>query len=498
MISDDTIVSEANVAYVAGKFSFIKELKFIESTGTQYIDTGYKPNQDTKIEIGFFTDLDTGCIICGEEDWGVKGVGIWAHALSFGNYAEVYDNAGDIGTWNRRYKINAVVDNTHYEKNGITNKTYTVSNFQSPVPFYICCLNRNGQPDEFAKAKIYYVRIYENDILVRDFVPVSRNFEIGLWDNVYGVFYSNSGSGEFIAGPEAELPEGYTEVEYLEGNGQTPAKGPYISTDIKASGNAICFCDYQYVSVGNAVGPAIFGTRDANSQTANNMYTFMYRINDNNPSSGQYRFDYNRSNIKHNTGPLNTNRRQISIYNNELRYEDCSTITNTYANFQSSLNLSLFGLNTAGSTSNVAHARIYSFEYYDDGINRFFVPCKKNDGTFGLFELYTKVFYGNASNKTGVTDFTGGEDVSTERLEQPIGSALKPAFLSTITDFFGIGDKNLDQGKPLSVENLGYILNNVIIPVKRKSDNKAGMYDTIGKKFYASGGSQDFIAGPEL
>ena len=45
MISGDTIVSEANVAYVANRYVKPKVLKYIESTGTQYIDTGYIPNR---------------------------------------------------------------------------------------------------------------------------------------------------------------------------------------------------------------------------------------------------------------------------------------------------------------------------------------------------------------------------------------------------------------------------------------------------------------------
>lgn len=462
MISDDTIVSEANVAYVAAKFAPYTELKFIESTGTQYIDTGYKPNNNTKLEIVFWSNKsDAQSIASVDHGWRAETFGIWGTALGFGTDVNTHNDESGVARYNHDYKIDARLSQEGFYKNGVLCETFSDYTFDLNYNLPLFALNRNGTILEFSKAKLYSCKLYENNILVRDFVPVMTRYgDVGLFDLIEYKFYGNAGSGTFIAGPEAKLPDEYTEVEYLEGNGQTPAKGPYISTDIKASGNAICFCDYQYVSLGNAVGPAIFGTRDANSQTANNMYTFMYRINDSNPSSGQYRFDYNRGNNKHNTGPLSTDRKQITIYNNELRYEDCSTITNTYANFQSSLNLSLFGLNTAGSTSNVAHARIYSFEYYDDGINRFFVPCKKNDGTFGLFELYTKVFYGNASNKTGVTDFTGGEKFSSNRLISFYEGTSIPANLRTVSRYFGITNVNdgPNASKPLSVYDLNYSL----------------------------------------
>ena len=50
--------------------------------------------------------------------------------------------------------------------------------------------------------KLYDFKLYDNGTLVRDFVPCIRKSdnEIGLYDKVNNVFYTNSGSGSFLKG----------------------------------------------------------------------------------------------------------------------------------------------------------------------------------------------------------------------------------------------------------------------------------------------------------
>ena len=50
--------------------------------------------------------------------------------------------------------------------------------------------------------RCYYFRMYDNNTIVRDFVPVKdlKTGAYGLFDKVNKVFYGNSGSGAFTAG----------------------------------------------------------------------------------------------------------------------------------------------------------------------------------------------------------------------------------------------------------------------------------------------------------
>lgn len=66
------------------------------------------------------------------------------------------------------------------------------------------------------KGKCYNIKFYDNDTLVRDFIPcynVETN-DIGMYDTVNSAFYSNKGEGVFIKGPNtAPTPENPIEVQ---------------------------------------------------------------------------------------------------------------------------------------------------------------------------------------------------------------------------------------------------------------------------------------------
>ena len=54
------------------------------------------------------------------------------------------------------------------------------------------------------KGRIYYFKIWNNNILIRDFIPALRNSDnvTGLYDLVNNEFYINAGTGTFITGPK--------------------------------------------------------------------------------------------------------------------------------------------------------------------------------------------------------------------------------------------------------------------------------------------------------
>ena len=71
-------------------------------------------------------------------------------------------------------------------------------------------------------AKIYYCKMYKEDNLIRHFIPAERNSDnvLGMLDIVNGVFYTNSGSGSFTAGPTTTPISGSPVIEtYAKVNG---------------------------------------------------------------------------------------------------------------------------------------------------------------------------------------------------------------------------------------------------------------------------------------
>lgn len=71
-------------------------------------------------------------------------------------------------------------------------------------PIWLFCVNTKGtglyQPGD--STRIYYLKIYNNGILVRDFIPVRRKSDgkIGMLDKVESKFYTSPNGAKFIGG----------------------------------------------------------------------------------------------------------------------------------------------------------------------------------------------------------------------------------------------------------------------------------------------------------
>lgn len=181
-------------------------LEYIESTGTQYIDTGFKPNQDTRVV------MDVNPKDNGVDDWFFDGRQA-ANNKSFGVYCQYGISAklwySDYGT--SRLQITGpsstgrrTIDKN---KNVTTVAGYTVTHptqtFQSGYNLYLLCLNSANARKGYVSGKLYSCRIYDNGTLIRDFIPCKNaSGTIGLWDNTNSAFYANAGTGAFTAGPE--------------------------------------------------------------------------------------------------------------------------------------------------------------------------------------------------------------------------------------------------------------------------------------------------------
>lgn len=63
-------------------------------------------------------------------------------------------------------------------------------------------LNRDGNATLKPKLIIYSWKFYQDNVLIRDFIPCYRKSdnEIGLYDLVTETFYTNKGTGTFLKG----------------------------------------------------------------------------------------------------------------------------------------------------------------------------------------------------------------------------------------------------------------------------------------------------------
>ena len=189
-------------------------LEYIQTSGTQYINTGYKPNQDTRVI------YDCNVVSSFSSNDGIFGVRDTSAATSpnrfnfwmQGNGSTIRSDYFGDGT-NPSQSINLLNQRIVIDKNknvctvaGNT-LTSTAGTGQCESNLFLFCVNSAGTPNYFTNTRLYSCQIYDNDILVRDFLPCTdANGIIGLFDLVSGVLYKNGGTGNFIAGPAKAGP----------------------------------------------------------------------------------------------------------------------------------------------------------------------------------------------------------------------------------------------------------------------------------------------------
>lgn len=204
---------KALVSYLPELPNKYQRVTYIESTGTQYIDTGYYINKDTSIYADFqFTDLTAQQRLFGVDtgDSGnsnvsysfyINGSSAWAYSFIDGSGNWITTNkAADKIRHTMNFNFNGKVkidDEAFYNQNisGSITETATTS-----LP--IMAKNNGKGIMRYAKVKIYAFQIYNSNVLERNFIPCYRKSDkvAGLFDAVEGTFYPNTGTGTFVIG----------------------------------------------------------------------------------------------------------------------------------------------------------------------------------------------------------------------------------------------------------------------------------------------------------
>lgn len=371
------------------------ELQYIESTGTQWIDTGITPTQDYILytKVAFLGSSGTNVLgTRNSSNDTTNRFGI----ISFGASA----------LFGAFYGTNSVtgkaVDQTPHEfsigPDGFTMDEKTVSvqqtNFSCSYPIILFGFNNGANGIVGAEEKVYSCKIYSDGQLVRDFIPcINPDGIIGLYDKENAIFYQNSGNGNFLKGPElVTLPSEYKQLEYIQSTGTQ-----YINTGFQPNQNTRVTAT-AYLTPSDA-GTWLFGSRNASSDSTFGFLSYQ----------NAYRSDYNTDQNK--TIPATySDPFEIDKNKNQTQINGETEATSSVGTFQCNYPLILFANNTGGSISGGGSGKIYQLSIYDNGtMVRMFIPCINPDGEIGLYDAANGQFYGNSG--TGV--FIGGPEIVT-------------------------------------------------------------------------------------
>ena len=186
-------------------------IEYLESTGTQYIDTGFKPNQDTRVIITYLKQSgndDVGWLFGSRAGQNTSSFGAFYNSNPSGISTDY--NAQRQTVTNRVYDKKLIIDKNKNICTVIEFDTGTVlgtvtsatTTFSSGYNLSISAINTNGSIAPSKTKSIYSCKIWDNAKLVRDFIPVLDKDGVPcMYDKVEGKFYYNQGTGQFIAGP---------------------------------------------------------------------------------------------------------------------------------------------------------------------------------------------------------------------------------------------------------------------------------------------------------
>lgn len=186
--------------------SGLVELEYIESTGTQYIDTGIKASKNLKVEADINITTASGWVmILGDYtsgsyfSWWRKDTTMYAYYGS--NNKTLAEQTGK-----RKYVANNTNNVWSIDSSNITVSPNSSDFSKNGGNLYLFSVNNGGNYNK-ASMKLYSCKIYNNGTLVRDFIPAKRTSDskCGLWDRVNKVFYSNAGTGTFTGGSAITL-----------------------------------------------------------------------------------------------------------------------------------------------------------------------------------------------------------------------------------------------------------------------------------------------------
>lgn len=384
------------------------ELEYIQSSGTQYIDTEYYPNNNSKIE---FT-LNVSNSVWG---WGCRNSNateLFYTASFSGDNGRVrfgYNNTNFISQINRtamvgydtNFVFNGNVFSATYNGNTLSN-TFSSGTFTCTYSFYLFALHNynNGAANFDNGGKLKLCKIWENNVLVRNFIPAKRKSDgtLGLYDTVTGIFFTNAGSGSFTGGKRVSQDfdyDTYYELNYLQSSGTQ-----YIDSGFCDDNGVLYDFKVEFPSLTSNTS-IVFGTTSSSYRQYLG-FTTSSTILGLGTGSVSPSHSY-QSNVPY-VCSGSFKKGQISVVvNNESVYS--ATTSPSYSN---SHTLYIFGTynHNNNTVTNKSTEKLYYLNLYDTNgvLERGLIPAeRKSDGVLGYFDTVYGVFYTNIGSGTFIS-----------------------------------------------------------------------------------------------
>ena len=207
----NTVVYEDMTLYAKWRdtaLPYDSEIEYLESTGTQFIEIPFLPNQDSGYEIDFqVIDWNQSSPFFARwtfnptyDSFGIGFTSGYAFALMYGRYSSNhYFLYGSISDKLNRYVVK------QYNKKIYVNDSLTVTftnSVQSNVTPYLFGNHSEEQGNSKCICKIWSFKYFQENEIKMNLIPVRKDGVGYMYDKVSGQLFGNSGTGSFILGPD--------------------------------------------------------------------------------------------------------------------------------------------------------------------------------------------------------------------------------------------------------------------------------------------------------
>lgn len=364
------------LANLKKKRKYFCECEYLQSSGTQYIDLGITSKSTMRAKAKFNLANVSAQAVFGSATVSATGVGVFFGTASTG---VVYCNRTDTPI----SPSLTLVANTNYEFdmslttvsiNGVnyTASTTTDNNYNMLLFARILA----GSVDRRISGKIYYFKLYDNGVLIRDMIPVLGWDGKGyMYDKVSDTLFGNAGTGSFTYGREIHY------VEYLE-NTTRQATLNYIPTTYTPTTNTNLEAKVRYTGGASGATWAIGAARwwgihyqgQGPKIGITNSSTDPYQVYTPYTAGNDITLKLDGSNV----------------------YAD-GTLVGSLTKQNASSTLTVFRYATSANLSWVG--RIYYLDIWDNNGDVFkFRPAIDENDTFFMFDKITHTAYNNAGS----------------------------------------------------------------------------------------------------
>ncbi len=250
-----------------------KFVRYVEATGSQYVDTGIVGRYGTKAEckVEWMNFADSSFLACG--DWvGDKRFFLCHCSNASGQMFLGYRTKNNVHKeydllFEKKRVYTYTTDISALDGDGNATATVTIDGtaadsvvkqgLDTELNLYIFAMNHNGSPYGYSKTRCYGLKIWQDGTLVRDFKPCVHNGRAGLYDAQNDVIYYSASGTDLTYDTNCDVPDAF--IDYVESFGNS-----YIDT--KVTGRSGTAAKMEMAWIGESSDQALLDSRDGTNK----------------------------------------------------------------------------------------------------------------------------------------------------------------------------------------------------------------------------------------